>query len=97
MGLEDLIKPWHIILILIVAVLVFGPGKLAGLGKSLGEGIKSFKDGVAGGTNDTKSVVQTEVKPVATTTPTATSEINPDELAEFKKYQALKSKAGEQS
>jgi len=75
---------------------MFGPGKLAGLGKSLGEGLKSFKDGV-GGTSDTKNQVQTEVKPVVTTTSSATLEISPEEMAEFKKYQAIKSKAAEQS
>ena len=26
-----------------IAVLIFGPGKLAGIGKSLGEGIRHFK------------------------------------------------------
>jgi sec-independent protein translocase protein TatA len=96
MGVTDLIRPWHIILILIVAVLMFGPGKLAGLGKSLGEGLKGFKD-AAGGNTDTKNQVQTEVKPMATTNPVETSEIKAEELAEFKKYQALKANASEES
>ena len=29
-----------------IAILIFGPSKLAGLGKGLGEGIRGFKDAV---------------------------------------------------
>jgi len=34
----------EILLILAIALLLFGPSKLADLGKGLGEGIKNFKD-----------------------------------------------------
>jgi len=33
----------EILLILAIALLLFGPGKLGDLGKSLGEGIRNFK------------------------------------------------------
>jgi sec-independent protein translocase protein TatA len=33
-------------LVLIVALLVFGPSRLGQVGKSLGEGIKNFKKGL---------------------------------------------------
>jgi sec-independent protein translocase protein TatA len=33
----------ELLIILGIAILIFGPGKLAGLGKSLGEGIRGFK------------------------------------------------------
>jgi sec-independent protein translocase protein TatA len=33
----------EILLILAIALLIFGPSKLADLGKGLGEGIKNFK------------------------------------------------------
>ena len=36
----------EILLILAVALLLFGPSKLADLGKGLGEGIKNFKSAV---------------------------------------------------
>lgn len=39
----------EILLILAVALLVFGPSKLADLGKGLGEGIKNFKSAVKEG------------------------------------------------
>jgi sec-independent protein translocase protein TatA len=44
----ELLTPTHLILVLIVALLVFGPRKLPELGKGLGEGLKGFKDGIKG-------------------------------------------------
>ena len=40
---EGLFSPWHILLIIDIALLLFGPSKLADLGKGLGEGIRNFK------------------------------------------------------
>jgi sec-independent protein translocase protein TatA len=44
----------EILLILAVALLVFGPSKLADLGKGLGEGIKNFKSAVKEGEEGTE-------------------------------------------
>jgi sec-independent protein translocase protein TatA len=41
---EGLLQPMHLVLILGIALLVFGPKKLPELGKSLGQGIRGFKD-----------------------------------------------------
>ncbi len=41
---EGLFQPMHLIVILFIALLVFGPKKLPELGKGLGDGIRSFKD-----------------------------------------------------
>jgi sec-independent protein translocase protein TatA len=40
------IGPWQILLILGIALLFFGPSRLPGLGKSLGEAIRGFKKGL---------------------------------------------------
>jgi len=40
---EGLFSPLHILLIIGIALLLFGPGKFAGLGKGMGEGIRNFK------------------------------------------------------
>ena len=40
--------PTELIVILVVALVIFGPKKLPELGKSLGGGMKSFKDSVSG-------------------------------------------------
>jgi sec-independent protein translocase protein TatA len=39
----------EILLLLAIALLIFGPSKLADLGKGLGEGIKNFKSAVKDG------------------------------------------------
>ena len=40
---EGLFQPFHILLIVAIALLLFGPSKFASLGKGLGEGIRNFK------------------------------------------------------
>jgi sec-independent protein translocase protein TatA len=37
----------ELLLILAIALLIFGPSKLADMGKGLGEGLKSFKKGIS--------------------------------------------------
>ncbi len=39
----------EILIVAVIALLIFGPGKLADLGKGLGEGIKNFKSAVGDG------------------------------------------------
>ena len=41
--------PLEILVILGIALLIFGPSKLADLGKGLGEGIKNFKSAMKDG------------------------------------------------
>ncbi|GAC1660012.1 MAG: twin-arginine translocase TatA/TatE family subunit [Acidobacteriaceae bacterium] len=43
---EGIFQPLHLLVILVIALIIFGPSKLADLGKSLGEGIKGFKEAV---------------------------------------------------
>ncbi len=40
------LSPMHWIVFLVVALLLFGPTRLANIGKGLGEGIKNFKKGI---------------------------------------------------
>ena len=42
------IGPMEIGIVLIIALIVFGPKKLPDLGKSLGKGIREFKSSVSG-------------------------------------------------
>ena len=51
----------ELLVILAVALLLFGPGKLAGLGKGLGEAIKNFKSSLNEG-KDEAGKSQTEKK-----------------------------------
>lgn len=39
----------HLLLILGICLIIFGPSKLPELGKGLGEGIRGFRDSMKGG------------------------------------------------
>ncbi len=46
--MEGLLSPVHLIIIMIIVLILFGPGKLPDLGKGLGKGIREFKDALRG-------------------------------------------------
>lgn len=50
--MEGLLQPTHLLLILLIVLILFGPGKLPDLGRGLGKGIREFKDAIKGGTAD---------------------------------------------
>ena len=71
----DLLQPWHLILLLGLAVLLFGGRKLPELGKGLGEGLRGFKEGMKGLTGGDDSNAKTTVGETAhTVTPKAADE-----------------------
>jgi sec-independent protein translocase protein TatA len=43
---EGIMQPMHLLVLVVIALIIFGPSKLADLGKSLGEGIRGFKEAV---------------------------------------------------
>ena len=54
--LEGLFQPMHLILVLAITLLVFGPGKLPELGKNLGESIRELKKALNEGVSGTQQV-----------------------------------------
>ena len=46
---EGLFQPMHLLVILGIALLVFGPKKLPELGKGLGDGIRGFRSAMKDG------------------------------------------------
>jgi sec-independent protein translocase protein TatA len=42
------IGPLELILVLAIVLLIFGPKRLPGLGRSLGSGMREFKDAITG-------------------------------------------------
>ncbi|HUI45913.1 MAG TPA: twin-arginine translocase TatA/TatE family subunit [Nitrospirota bacterium] len=40
---EGLFRPMHLLLILIIVLIIFGPGRLPEIGEGLGKSIRSFK------------------------------------------------------
>ena len=63
------IGPLEIAIVLIIALLVFGPKRLPELGKSLGKGIREFKGSITG-ENDDKDEQPDEHAQIAAADPT---------------------------
>jgi sec-independent protein translocase protein TatA len=40
--------PWELLIVLAVVLLIFGPKRLPALGRSLGQGARSFRDSLRG-------------------------------------------------
>jgi sec-independent protein translocase protein TatA len=49
--LTDLFRPMHLLVILVIALIIFGPRKLPELGSSLGKAIRDFKKSISGTEN----------------------------------------------
>jgi sec-independent protein translocase protein TatA len=48
------LQPWHLIVILAIALLIFGPSRLPEIGKAIGSSIREFRDAT--------STAQTEMR-----------------------------------
>lgn len=59
---EGLFQPMHLLVIIVILLLFFGPKKLGDLGKGLGEGIRGFKKAL----HDEPENTQTTAKPAVT-------------------------------
>jgi sec-independent protein translocase protein TatA len=46
------IGPMELIVVLIIALLIFGPKRLPEMGHSLGKGMREFKDSISGKSQD---------------------------------------------
>lgn len=59
---QGIFQPMHLIVILVIVLIVFGPGKLPELGSSIGKAIKGFKQSmdepakVSDGASETQKV-----------------------------------------
>ena len=60
----DALQPWHIIIVVVLAIVLFGGKKLPELGKGIGEGWKGFREGLRG-------IDETPAKPTETAQTTA--------------------------
>lgn len=71
---EGLFQPTHLIIILVIVLIIFGPGKLPELGSALGRGIKEFRGGIRDATEEEPTtdgratMIATPEVPAATTT-----------------------------
>lgn len=72
------IGPLEIAIVLIIALVVFGPARLPQLGKSAGKGLREFKDSVSGIVGDDDDEKETPaakaIEPGTPNTTTATAD-----------------------
>jgi sec-independent protein translocase protein TatA len=69
---EGLFQPMHLLLILGIALLFFGPKRLPELGKGLGTSIRDFRDAMSGAKPEDKTASQLEAPKAAVSTQAAT-------------------------
>ena len=62
------LSPWHIAIFALVVLVVFGPKRLPDLGRSLGKGMREFKESISMHPSDTNEIAapQTTVHAAAT-------------------------------
>jgi len=58
---QGLLRPMHLLVILGIVLIIFGPGKLSELGSSLGKSIRGFKNAMKEPTDAIKNITD-EVK-----------------------------------
>jgi sec-independent protein translocase protein TatA len=69
--MSGLTQPWHIILILLLALLLFGAKRLPEIGRSLGSGMREFKDTISGKDHHEEVAPQLPPAPEQSTTTVA--------------------------
>jgi sec-independent protein translocase protein TatA len=67
-----------ILIILLVLLVIFGPKRLPEMGRSLGRGIREFKDSVTGNDNDEPEKVELAPPSASTTTETKDRAAQPE-------------------
>lgn len=58
---RGLFQPMHLIIILAIVLVIFGPGKLPEIGASLGKGIKELKKALSHDENDPPAEAKKEI------------------------------------
>jgi sec-independent protein translocase protein TatA len=59
------IQPWHILVLIVVAFLIFGGGKLPDMGRSLGKTLSEFRKGTKEAAEGFKEEIQKPAAPTA--------------------------------
>jgi sec-independent protein translocase protein TatA len=76
------LSPWHIAVIVVVGLLIFGPKKLPELGRGVGSGLRDFRKGLSGEADETPApVVEAASTPVVQTTTAVAAEVPVAEAA----------------
>jgi sec-independent protein translocase protein TatA len=71
------LQPAHLIVILVIVLLIFGPGKLPELGKAMGDGLRELKKATGGGESEKESAASSTTAAATTMAPPATTTTAP--------------------
>src|SRR5919199_2828522 len=72
------LQPGHLIVILVIVLLVFGPGKLPELGKAVGDGLRELKKATGENADkDANQAASTTTTAATTTAPASTATATP--------------------
>jgi sec-independent protein translocase protein TatA len=61
---EGLLQPMHLLLILVIVLIIFGPGKLPQIGAGLGKSIREFKKAMSEGDEKKELSANSKTEPV---------------------------------
>ena len=87
--IEGLFQPLHLIVILAIALIFFGPGKLPELGAGLGKGIREFKKAMADASKEFDTAKETPKEIASSATLEMKQETASKETVEARKETAV--------
>jgi sec-independent protein translocase protein TatA len=68
------VGPLELAIVLIIALIVFGPKRLPELGRSMGRGLREFKDSISGKDDEEEKIEQTKLELESASTPSEPNE-----------------------
>ena len=72
----------ELVIVLVILLVIFGPKRLPGLGKSLGSGMREFKDSISGNSKDDDDEEDRRQLEAAPSTPAPAATAPPTTVAE---------------
>lgn len=87
LGFIGNIGPWELVLILLIALIVVGPGKLPEVARSLGKAVNQFQKATSGVKREIEDVIRLDDKPSSASSinikPEGRAEDKPSEQEDF--------------
>ena len=80
------IGPLELAIVLVIALVIFGPKRLPDLGRSLGSGMREFKDSITGKDDEEQQLEETKAQ-LTEQSPATTAEVD-DEKPEDERVEA---------
>jgi sec-independent protein translocase protein TatA len=82
-----------LIIVLVIVLLIFGPKRLPGLGRQLGQGMREFKDSITGNSKDDDAEPRPELTSATASTPEPASTASTPEPASAQRESASRRSA----